>query len=304
MTKYIPLHVHTSYSLLDGGIKIEKLVAKAKACNMSAIAITDHGNMSGMVKLYKECKKHDIRPIVGTELYVDPNGMFHKDPLTYRSYHLILLAMNNEGLNNLIALNTAAHKDGFYYKPRIDWGILTEHHKGLICMSACVAGELPQYILQGESEQFWKTLGFYRSLFGDRFYLEIQNNTMIEQKQVNAVLKQVAREENIPLVMTTDAHYLDKEDAKIHDILLCIQTKSNVSQENRMRFPTDDFYIMTAEEMLGRAEDDQDKEAIANTAKIAERCCIELVLGENRMPQYDITKDKDYGQFIKEKENA
>lgn len=286
---FVNLHVHTSYSLLDGAIKITDLVAKVKRSGMPAVAITDHGNMMGAVKLQQECEAHGIKPIFGTEFYVDPNGRHLRDPQLYRAFHLVLLAKDQEGLMNLMRLNTLSHLEGFYYKPRIDWELLSYHHRGLICLSGCLKSELAYHLFQHNPEKLWETIDFYRQHFGEDYYLEIQVNSTPEQKLYNQFLKTLSREEDLPLVLTVDAHYLNREDADSHNLLLCIQTNTKVSDENRMRLPTNEFFVHTYEDIAAVVVDEQDNQAAANTVSIAEKCHARFTWRQDRMPEFLIS---------------
>lgn len=288
MENFVNLHVHTSYSLLDGAIRIPDLVAKVKASGMPAVAITDHGNMMGAVKFFKECVKAGIQPIFGTEFYIDPGGRHIRDHLLYRAHHLVLLAKDNTGLMNLMRLNTLSHSQGFYYKPRIDWELLSSFGEGLICLSGCLKSELAAYLFQHQPEELWQTLEFYRSLFGEDYYLEIQLNTTKEQLLYNTFLKELSRLEDVPLVLTPDAHYLNREDASAHDLLLCIQTNAKVEQENRMRMPSDEFFVYAPEDVYVSWRDELEYEAARRTLEIAAKCSAELSLHQDHMPVFAV----------------
>lgn len=286
MDNFVNLHVHTTFSLLDGAIWIPDLAAKVKAAGMPAVAVTDHGNMMGAVKFYRECLAQGVKPIIGTEFYVDPGGCRNRDPQKTRAFHLTVLAKDNAGLVNLMRLNTLSHRDGFYYKPRVDWDLLAQYAEGLICLSGCLKGELAFCFFHGLAESFWETLRFYRQTFDEDYYLEIQTNTTAEQVRYNTFLKELAREEGIPLVLTTDAHYLDRADAEAHDVLLCIQTNARLDQEDRMRLPTDDFFLHTPKDVYAAGRDEAELEAARRTLEIADRCRVELPLGQRRMPNF------------------
>lgn len=285
MDNFVNLHVHSSYSLLDGAIKIPELVAKVKESGMPAVALTDHGRLHGIIKLHKECVKAGIKPIYGTEFYVDPGGRDVRDN-TWRAYHIILLAKNNEGLKNLYRLNTLAHTEGFYYKPRIDWELLELHHEGLICLSACLKSELSACLFSDNALMFWETLNSYRKWFGKDYYLEIQTNTTPMQVKYNRILINISEAENIPLVLTTDAHYLNKEDAKMHQGVLCMQTNSKMNSP-AMSMPTDEFFLHTPEDLKERIfRDKYEIQAAINTLEIMEKCTAEITLGQSRMPGF------------------
>lgn len=288
MDNFVNLHVHTSYSLLDGAIRISDLVAKVKAAGMPAVAVTDHGNMMGAVKFYKECLKVGIKPIFGTEFYVDPGGRQLRDHRQYSAYHLVLLAKDNTGLSNLMRLNTLSYSEGFYYKPRIDWELLSFYCEGLICLSGCLKGELSAYFFQHRPDDFWQTLEFYRRLFGEDYYLEAQLNSTPEQRLYNTFLKELSQTEGIPLVMTPDAHYLNRDDAAAHDLLLCIQTNAKIDQEDRMRMPTDEFFIYTPADIYTPQREDWEKEAARRTLEVADKCQVEILLHQDHMPVFQL----------------
>ncbi|MDO5557519.1 MAG: DNA polymerase III subunit alpha [Clostridia bacterium] len=298
-TRFVHLHVHSEFSLLDGANRIKDLPVRAKELGMNAIAITDHGAMFGVIDFYKECKKNGVKPIIGCEVYVAPRTRKDREPSIDNKYnHLILLAKDNEGYKNLSKLVSLSYLEGFYYKPRIDKEILEKYSKGLICCSACLAGEISQAILNNDMEEAKKAALWYKNLFNDDYYLEIQNNGLSEQVLVNQKLVQLSKELEIPLVATNDAHYLKKEDAYNHEILLCIQTGSKMSDDNRMKFNTDELYIKSQEEM----EDyfSNIPEAIENTVKIAEKCNVEFEFGNTVLPNYDVPKEyKTHYDFFK-----
>ena len=250
MGDFVHLHVHSEYSLLDGANRIKDLPKVAKELGMDAIAITDHGVMYGAVEFYKACKEEGIKPIIGCEVYVAPRTRFDKEAGIDNKYnHLILLAKNNNGYKNLCKLVSIGFTEGYYYKPRIDLEVLEKYHEDIICCSACLAGSLPQAIMEGNMEKAEEIALWYKSLFGDDYYLEIQTNTLKEQALVNQKLVELSRKLDIPIVATNDAHYTRKEDAYNHEVLLCIQTGKKMSDEDRMRFSTDDFYIKSPEEV-------------------------------------------------------
>ena len=240
MPEFVHLHVHSEFSLLDGANRIKDLPVRAKELGMKAMAITDHGVMFGVIDFYKACLANGIKPIIGCEVYVAPRKRTDKDPNLDAKYnHLILLAKDNDGYKNLTKLVSLGFTEGFYYKPRIDKEVLEKYHEGLVCCSACLAGEVPSAILRGNMEEAEKVALWFKNLFGDDYYLEIQNNGIKEQVLVNQKLVEMSRKLNIPLVATNDSHYLKKEDAYNHEILLCIQTGKKITDEDRMRFETD-----------------------------------------------------------------
>ena len=241
---FVHLHVHTEYSLLDGFCRIDRIAKKARSLGQSAIAITDHGVMYGAVAFYRACLKEGIRPIIGCEVYVAPRSRFQKEHGLDSNYsHLILLCKDETGYRNLCALVSAGFTEGFSVKPRIDWDLLSAHAEGLICLSGCLAGEIPQAILNGNTTKARDRALKLRELFGEDFFLEIQNHGIPEEQRVTEGLVALSRETGIPLVMTNDAHYLEKSDAYYQDVLMCIQTSKTVDEPNRMRFETQEFYL-------------------------------------------------------------
>ncbi|SNR73259.1 DNA polymerase III subunit alpha [Desulfurobacterium atlanticum] len=296
---FVHLHLHSQYSILDGAIKIEEMAKKTKELGMPAVAVTDHGNMFGSLELYNTCKKYEIKPIIGQEFYIAKGSRFdRKEAGEKGSYHLVLLAKNEKGLKNLMKLSSIAFIDGFYYKPRIDKEVLEKHSEGLIALSACIQGEIPLLYLQGKKEEAEKAAKWYKELFGEDFYLEIQDHGMREQKIANKGVIEIARKLDIDLVATNDAHYLNKEDWEAHDILLCIQTGKKLKDEKRMRFPTKEFYFKNGEEMLRIFK--EVPEAILNTLKVAEKIDINLGNSEYHLPEYQIPEGYTYETYLKE----
>ena len=290
MGDFVHLHIHSEYSLLDGANRIKELPKVAKELGMDAIAITDHGVMYGAIEFYKACKEEGIKPIIGCEVYVAPRTRFDKEAGIDNKYnHLILLAKNNNGYKNLSKLVSIGFTEGYYYKPRIDLETLEKYHEDLICCSACLAGSIPQAILNGNMEKAEETAMWYKNLFGEDYYLEIQTNTLKEQSLVNQKLVELSRKLNIPLVATNDAHYTRKEDAYNHEVLLCIQTGKKMSDVDRMRFATDDFYIKSPEEV--KEFFPNLPEALENTVKIAEKCNVEFEFGHTILPNYEVPKE-------------
>jgi DNA polymerase III subunit alpha len=286
---FVHLHVHTQYSLLDGMIRLDDLFEKAKAFGMPSVAMTDHGNMYGAIDFYKHAQKHGIKPIIGCEMYVAPNKRTDRatGPTGGNAYHLIVLATNAQGYKNLMRLSTSAFLDGFYYKPRIDKEILKEFHGGLIGMSACLHGEIPASILRGDFDTAVRIAEEYREIFGeDNFFLEIMENGIPEQKKANEGLLEISGRLGIPLVATNDCHYLNREDAEAHEVLLCIQTGKTLNDQERMRFSTDQFYFRSPEEMTQLFA--YCPEAVKNTVAIAERCNISLEFGKFYLPTFEV----------------
>lgn len=296
---FVHLHVHTEYSLLDGSAKIKELVLRAKELGMDSIAITDHGAMYGAIEFYKAALEAGIKPIIGCEVYVAPESRLMKDAKNGGNYHLVLLAENDEGYQNLIKLVSYGFIDGFYYKPRIDKELLRKHHKGLIASSACIAGEVARNVLNVSYEKAKETALEYLDIFGEgNYFLELQDHGMREQKQVNMALVRMSKETGIPLIATNDSHYIYKEDADPHDILLCIQTAKTILDEDRMRYEGGQFYIKSPEEMYDLFSDVP--EALENTAKIAERCNVSFQFHELKLPQFDVPQGKTANQYLRE----
>ena len=288
--KFVHLHMHTEYSLLDGANRIKDLPVRAKELGMDAMAITDHGVMFGAIDFYKECIANGIKPIIGCEVYVAPRKMTDKEPGTDTKYnHLILLAKNMTGYHNLCKLVSLGFLEGYYYKPRIDKEVLEKYHEGLVCSSACLAGEIASNILNGEYDKAKEVALWFKNVFGEDYYLEIQNNGIRQQALVNQKLIQMSKELDIPLVATNDSHYLKKEDAYNHEVLLCIQTGKRMSDEDRMRFETDELYVKSPEEMIEYFK--AVPEAIENTVKIAEKCNVEFEFGKTILPNYEVPKE-------------
>lgn len=287
MSDFVHLHIHSEFSLLDGANRIKDLPVRAKELGMNAIALTDHGVMYGVIDFYKACKKEGIKPIIGCEVYVAPRSRFDKEPNIDNKYnHLILLAKNNEGYKNLSKLVSIGFVDGYYYKPRIDLEVLEKYHEGLICLSGCLAGSLNQALLNGNNEKAEEIALWHKKVFGEDYYIEVQNNGLQEQVLANQKLIQLARKLDIPLAATNDAHYLKREDAYNHEVLLCIQTGKRMSDSDRMRFETDELYVKSPEEMSEYFSNFPD--AIENTVKIAEKCNVEFEFGHTILPNYDV----------------
>ncbi|MDD2581221.1 MAG: DNA polymerase III subunit alpha [Desulfuromonadaceae bacterium] len=273
---FVHLHLHTQYSLLDGAIRLDDLIAKAKEHNSPAVAITDHGNMFGAAEFYLKCKKAGVKPIIGCELYLAPESRFSRDAkgISDAAYHLILLCENMEGYKNLSYLTSAGYKEGFYYRPRIDRELLSGRSGGLIAMSACLKGEVAMQCGRGRMEDAVATARWYSELFPDRYYIELQENTIPEQDVVNKRLMEVAAELKLPLVATNDCHYLNREDARAHEVLLCIQTGKTMEDPTHMKFSVDEFYVKSPQEMARAFS--YAPEAVSNTLTIAERCNLNL----------------------------
>ncbi len=291
------LHVHTEYSLLDGMCRIEPLVARVKELGMDALAITDHGVMYGAIEFYQAARAAGIKPIIGCEIYIAPNGHLSRTAADKSSYHLVLLAKNRQGYVNLMQLTSLAHLEGFYYKPRVDKEQLLRYREGLVAMSACLSGEISSLLLNGRRDDAREAACWYRDTFED-FYIEIMRHPMAEMESVNSKLIPLARELDIPLVATNDTHYIMKEDASAHDLLLCIGTNATVNDEKRLKMDGDYFYLKTPQEMEERYQDIPD--AIENTAAIAEKCNLELDFGRLHLPEIERPEGKTPDEYLAE----
>ncbi len=295
------LHVHTEYSLLDGSSKISELLPRAKELGMDSLAITDHGVMYGVIDFYKKAKEVGVKPILGCEIYVAPGSRFDREQSRGddRYYHLILLAENNRGYKNLMKIVTRGFTEGYYYKPRVDYEILERYHEGIIALSACLAGEIPNKILKEDYEDARAAARRMNDLFGQgNFFLELQDHGLRQQTQVNSVIMRMSKELDIPLVVTNDVHYIKEEDAVPHDILLCIQTGKLVTDKDRMRYEGGQFFLKSEEEM--QKVFPYAKEAMENTHKIAERCNVEIVFGEQKVPKFDVPEGYDAFSYLRE----
>ena len=294
------LHVHTEYSLLDGACRISRLVSRAKELGQNALAITDHGVMYGVIDFYRECKKQGIKPIIGCEVYVAPRSRFDKTfELDRDYYHLILLCENQTGYQNLMKLVSLAFTDGFYNKPRIDCELMERYHEGLICLSACMSGEVPKRILSGDDDGALEKALYYQRVFGkDHYFIELQNHGIEAQQELNVKLTKIARKIGAGLVATNDCHYIRKEDSKLHDILLCIQTNSTVNNK-KMGFETEEFYLKSEEEM--RSLFSGLDEAFDNTVKIAQRCNVEFEFGNRKLPDFKTPDNEDHYAYFRRK---
>ncbi|MCL1985116.1 MAG: DNA polymerase III subunit alpha, partial [Betaproteobacteria bacterium] len=284
MSEFVHLHCHTEYSLLDGAIRVRELCARAKDFGMPAAAVTDHGNMYGAAYFYQTCRDFGLKPIIGCEVYVCHDHADKESDRARRRHHLVLLAQNGAGYRNLLRLVTLGFLEGFHYRPRVDKELLRKHSEGIIALSACLAGEIPRALLHGDMEEGLRLAGEYSAIYPGRFYLELQSNGLKEQESVNAGLREVAQRAGLPLVATNDCHYLDADDVEAHDILLCIQTQAKVDDARRMRFETRELYYKSSEEMERAFADVP--EAVANTARIAEQCALELSFGRHIFPVY------------------
>jgi DNA polymerase-3 subunit alpha len=301
-SRFVHLHCHTEYSLLDGANKVDKLFERIKALKQPAVAMTDHGNMFGAVEFYREAVSHGVKPIIGCEIYVAPTSRFEKKgvdkgPREYNN-HLILLAMNNEGYRNLCKLVSLGYMEGFYYKPRIDKDLLKELNGGLIALSACLQGEVSQAINYGIYEKAKAAAETYASIFGDRYYIEIQDNKLAEQEKVNRQLVELAKELSIPVVATNDCHYGERADFHAHDVLLCVQTGKTVTDDNRLKLETDELYLKSVEEMIQGF--DYCPGAVERTLEIADRCNVEIEFGKYHFPTFTPPKEISLDDYLDE----
>ncbi len=293
------LHVHTEYSLLDGSNKIKECILRVKELGMDSVAITDHGVMFGVIDFYRTAKEEGIRPILGCEVYVAPGSRFDREIGNNedRYYHLVLLAENNTGYNNLMKIVSKGFTEGYYYKPRVDLEVLEEYHEGIIALSACLAGEVQRFLGRGFYEEGKKAALRYENIFGKgNFFLELQDHGIPEQKRVNMELVRLSQDTGIELVATNDVHYTYAEDEKPHDILLCLQTGKKLSDENRMRYEGGQYYVKSPEEMQKLFP--YALEALENTHKIARRCNVEIEFGVTKLPKYDVPKGYTSWEYL------
>ena len=293
------LHVHTEYSLLDGSNKIKEYVARVKELGMNSAAITDHGVMYGVIDFYREARKQGINPILGCEVYVAPNSRFDREVTggDDRYYHLVLLAENNEGYENLTKIVSKGFVEGYYYKPRVDKELLRTYHKGIIALSACLAGEVPRYLTKGMYEEAKDRALEYQEIFGKgNYFLELQDHGIPDQQLVNQQLMKLSQETGIELVATNDVHYTYADDAKAHDILLCIQTGKKLADENRMRYEGGQYYVKSEEEMAALFP--YARQALENTQKIADRCSVEIEFGVTKLPKYDVPEGYTSWEYL------
>jgi len=299
-SEYVPLHLHTEYSLLDGAIKIDDLITKAKEYNLAALAITDHGNLFGAIEFYKKVSRAGLKPIIGCEVYIAPKSRFDKgtsNEASESSFHLILLCKDMNGYKNLSRLISKAYLEGFYYKPRIDKDILSQYSGGLIGLSSCLKGEIPRHLAAGQIDKAREAALEYRQILGsENFYLEIQSNELQEQEEVNKLLIELSRDLHIPLVATNDCHYLNRTDAKAHEVLLCIQTGKTLNDADRMKFSKDTFYFKSPQEMKTAFTDIPG--AIENTKWIAEKCNLDFKFNEFKLPRFVVPTGEKINSYL------
>ncbi len=292
MSSFVHLHLHTEFSLLDGLIRFEDLFEKLKKLNMDSVGVTDHGGLYGVIPFYKKAKENGIKPIIGVELYFSPNSRHEKKGKEDReNYHILLFAKDFEGYSNLSKLVTIAHLEGFYYKPRIDMEILRKYNKGLILTTSCVKGEIPSYILEGRYEDAKKRVYEFKEIFGDDFYIELQDHNLRDEKEVLPKLIQLAKETDTKIFASNDVHYLNKEDAKVHGILLCVQTQTTIDNPDRLKFETDEFYLKSFEEMWELFK--EIPEAIYNTIEIKDKCNLDIPLQIPKLPRFPLKEGED-----------
>src|SRR3990172_11459631 len=301
-SRFVHLHCHTQYSLLDGANKVEPLLERVKQLKQPALAMTAHGNLFGAIAFYTEAVRHGIKPIIGCEIYVAPTSRFErrgvdKGNKEYNN-HLILLAMNLEGYRNLCKLVTAGYTEGFYYKPRVDKELLKEYNRGLIALSACLQGEVASALSAGQVEKAKGAAESYAAIFSDRYYLEIQDNKLPQQEKVNPMIIELGKELSVPVVATNDCHYGQRDDAEAHDGLLCVQTGKTVQDENRLKMETDELFVKSAEQM--RKGLDYCPEAVERTVEIAERCNLELEFGNYHFPPFQPPKAMTLDDYLDE----
>ena len=295
------LHVHTEYSLLDGSSKIKEITKRAKELGMNSLAITDHGVMYGCIDFYRAALENGIKPIIGCEVYVAPGSRFEKEAGDNedRYYHLILLAENNEGYANLCKIVSKGFVEGFYYKPRVDYEVLEKYHEGIICLSACLAGEVQKYLARGEYEKGKEAALKYEKIFGKgNYFLEMQDHGIPEQATVNQQLMRMSEELEIDLVCTNDVHYTFADDVEAHDILLCIQTGKKKADEDRMRYEGGQFYLKSPEEMYQLFK--YAPQAMENTQKIADRCNVTFEFGVTKIPNFPVPEGYTSWTYLKE----
>ncbi|MFH1417777.1 MAG: DNA polymerase III subunit alpha [Planctomycetota bacterium] len=299
-TPFVHLHLHTHYSLLDGAIRIRELVKTVKKMGMPAVAITDHGNMFGAIAFYEAAMRAGVKPIIGMEAYVAPGDRRSRDAkgISEASYHLLLLAMNTAGYQNLLKLTSIGYREGFYYRPRIDREVLAAHHEGLICSTACLGAEVPQALLRKDRAAAESICDWYLSLLGtERFFIELQDHGLEEQKMINPELIEIADRKGVGLIVTNDAHYLTRDDVEAHDVLCCISTRALQSDESRFKFPGDQFYLKTPDEMASLFPDRA--EAISNTVAIADRCNVDLDFKQRHTPVYHPPENQNAKAFLR-----
>ena len=287
---FVHLHVHTQYSMLDGAIRLSDLIDKSREYGMDAVAITDHGAMHGALEFYATAKKAGIKPLVGCEFYIAQKSHLIHDKTAGHNFHIVLLAMNRTGYQNLMKLASIAQTEGFYYKPRIDQELLFEHQEGLIALTACLHGEIPWRITHNDMDGAREKALELQQIFGDRLYFEIQENGIDKQKVANKGLMELADELGVKLVATNDCHYLNRDESYAHEVLLCIQTGKTITDPKRFRFSTDELYFKSPEEMARQFS--YCPEALTNTLEVADRCDLDLTFGEHHFPIFPVPENE------------
>ena len=302
---FVHLHCHSHYSLLDGAGPINRLVGRAKDHGMNALAITDHGNLHGALEFYRECKKKEINPIIGYEAYIAPNSRFEKDAgnMKEASYHLTLLCQNKTGFKNLLKMASAAYLEGFYFKPRIDKELLAAHSEGIICLSGCVSSEFSRAILSGgdpeeEMRRAIEVAGWFQKTFGERYFIEVMNNGADIQRLQLLGAVEVAKKIGVPLVATSDCHYVDQADSEAQDVMLCINTGKFRTDTNRMRMDGNQYFLRSPEQMYECFPGLE--EAVARSQQIADSVHIDLELGKRHFPTYKIPTSQTASQYLRE----
>ncbi len=298
MSDFVHLHVHSEYSLLDGACRIKQLVSRVKEMGMDSVAVTDHGNVFAAIEFYNECKKQGIKPIIGCEVYVAPRTRFDKRGRMDSPYHLILLCKNDTGYKNLCKLVSLAYIEGFYSKPRVDFELLERYHDGLVCLSGCLAGEVSRNLSDGDYEAAKKTVLKYGALFGDDYYIEVQNHKFSDETDILSYQYRLSSETGVKLAATNDAHYISRQDAAAQKILMCISTNTTVDDPNGMSFPTDEFYLKSYEEM--RELFNHHEDALLNTLEIAEKCSFEFEFGVTKIPAFKLDGVDDNERFLRQ----
>ena len=296
---FVHLHLHTDYSLLDGACKVETLMQRLSELDMPAAAITDHGNLFGAMSFYKAAHKHGIKPIIGCEVYVARGAASERTGGDKSNHHLVLLCENSTGYHNLVKLVSHGFLQGFYYKPRIDKELLSRHHEGLICLSACLSGEVCSNLAEGHYDQARQVAGEFQDIFGkDRYFIELQDQGLEVEQRINPELVRLAKSLDIPIVATNDCHYVTQQDSLAHEVLLCIQTGKTMSDRNRMRFATDQFYVKSAREMADLFRDHP--QAIRQTLAIAERCQFRLEEASLTFPHFEVPGEKSLDEYFEQ----
>lgn len=292
---FVHLHLHSQYSLLDGAIKFDELFSQAKEYGMTAVALTDHGNLFGAFEFYKEAKKVGIKPIIGCEVYVAPTSRQDKSP-EEKNHHLTVLSMNEDGYRNLSKLITRAYFEGFYKKPRVDHELLEAHRDGLIVLSGCLNSELSKCVLADDLQEALRVAAMYKEMFGDRYYLEIQANRLPQQEIVNQKMRGIGKSLGIGIVATNDCHYLRRRDSRPHEVLLCVQTGTTISDEKRFRFKGDEYFLKSRDEMFECLKEFPD--AIERTLEIAERCRFEFKTNGYKLPIFELQGGKSLDDYM------